>query len=359
MASISERKRRDKPSTWQVIVRVKGQKPVARTFDTPDEARRFGEEIEKKMRLIAKRKHKEVVLARKSNPTQAEYNETGLRQVLRDFADSDASIPRHKRTLPTILANVGDVMLGEIKRAWAKAYIEKLRRKKTRAGRQFSYETLAVHFQIMRKACYWLAEEMELPKPELPLSTSLFPAQWENKRDRRLELHEERAIMKRLRKINSPARYHWRLLVRLALETGARLQELVKATWDDVHLERNLWNLPAAHTKGKKARAIPMSKKAARIFKLLKLLARPDNPRVFHPLGKPSVVSAGFHQFVLDAQVKDFRFHDLRHEAISRMVLYKRKLSVFEIMAIVGHSSTEMLVRYANLRGNELAHRMD
>ena len=46
MASISERKRKDKPSTWQVIVRVKGQKPVARTFDTPEEARRFGEEIE-------------------------------------------------------------------------------------------------------------------------------------------------------------------------------------------------------------------------------------------------------------------------------------------------------------------------
>ena len=359
MASISERKRKDKPSTWQVIVRVKGQKPVARTFDTPDEARRFGEHIEKEMRLIAKRQHKAVALARKSNPTQAEYNESSLRHVLRTFAQSNASIPRHKKTLPTILANVGDVTLGEIKRAWARGYIDKLRKKKTRAGRQFSYETLAVHFQIMRKACLWQAEEIELPKPELPFSTTLFPTQWENKRERRLDPHEERAIMQRLRKIKSPSRYHWRLLMRLAFETGARLQELVKATWDDVHLERNLWNLPAANTKTKKARAIPMSKKAARVFKLLKMLAKPDSSRLFHTLGEPRVVSAGFHKFVLDSQVKDFRFHDLRHEAISRMVLYKRKLSVFEIMAIVGHSSTEMLVRYANLRGDELAQRMD
>jgi integrase len=336
-----------------------GQKPVARTFDTTDEARRFGEHIEKEKRLIAKREHKAVVLARKSNPTQAEYNETGLRHALRAFAQSNASIPRHKMTLPTILANVGDVTLGDIKRTWARSYIEKLRKKKTRAGRQFSYETLAVHFQIMRKACVWQAEEMELPKPELPFSTTLFPAQWENKRDRRLEAHEERAIMQRLRTIKSPARHHWRLLMRLALETGARLQELVKAQWENVHIERNLWSLPAADTKSKKARAIPMSKKSVRIFKLLKMLADPASPRIFHALGKPGNVSAGFHKFVLDAKVKDFRFHDLRHEAISRMVLYKRKLSVFEIMAIVGHSSTEMLVRYANLRGDELAHRMD
>ena len=91
----------------------------------------------------------------------------------------------------------------------------------------------------------------------------------------------------------------------------------------------------------------------------MKLIASASDKRVFHALGKPGPVSAGFHKFVLDASLKDFRFHDLRHEAISRMVLYKRKLSVFEIMAIVGHSSTEMLVRYANLRGDELAHRMD
>lgn len=359
MASISERKRKDKPSTWQVLVRVKGQRSVARTFDTPEEAQKFGAELEKDMRVIAKRKHKAVVLARKSNPTQAEYNETGLRQVLRDFAQSDASIPRHRKTLPTILANVGEVALGDIKRAWAKGYIDKMRKKKTRAGRHFSYETLSVHFQIMRKACLWQAEEMELPKPTLPFSTTLFPPRWENKRDRRLEPHEERAIMQRMRRTKSHSRYHWRLLVRLALETGARLQELVKATWENVHLDRNLWTLPAEDTKTKKARAIPMSKKAARVFKLLKMLANADSPRVFHALGQPHAVSAGFHKIVLDAQAKDFRFHDLRHEAISRMVLYKRKLSVFEIMAIVGHSSTEMLVRYANLRGDELAHRMD
>lgn len=47
------------------------------------------------------------------------------------------------------------------------------------------------------------------------------------------------------------------------------------------------------------------------------------------------------------------------HEAISRMVLHKRKLSPFEIMKIVGHSSLAILNRYANLRGSDLVDRMD
>ena len=358
MASIIERKRVGKPSTWQVIVRVKGHKPIARTFDTPEEARAFGDGLEKEVRTVVKREHRAVELARKANPTQADYNEKDLRSVLRRFALSDESLARDKKSLPTILANVGDIGLGDIKKAWAKAYIEKLRRKKTRAKKQFSFASLAVHFQIIRKACNWQAEELELAAPVLPLSTSLFPAGWENKRERRLEPDEERAIMKRLRRVKSPARYQWRLLVKLALETGARLQELIKAEWRNVDVSRGIWTIPAADTKTRKTRPVPISRKAVRIFKALKLISKAESPRVFHAMGTPGTVSAGFHKFVLDAGVVDFRFHDLRHEAISRMVLHKRELRTFEIMKIVGHSNSEMLVRYANLRGGELAGRM-
>ena len=63
MASISERKRIGKQSTWQAIVRVKGHKPIARTFDTPEEARQFGEALERELRAHVKRENKAVVLA--------------------------------------------------------------------------------------------------------------------------------------------------------------------------------------------------------------------------------------------------------------------------------------------------------
>ena len=120
-----------------------------------------------------------------------------------------------------------------------------------------------------------------------------------------------------------------------------------------------MWTIPAAHTKGKKTRIVPLSKIAIRIVKLLKLLADPANTRLFHTISDAEVASAMFHRMTKKAGVVNFRFHDLRHEAISRMVIYKRKLSMFEIMGIVGHSSMAMLQRYSNLRGDEFAGRMD
>ncbi len=81
--------------------------------------------------------------------------------------------------------------------------------------------------------------------------------------------------------------------------------------------------------------------------------------RVFSCFSNPASASAGFHKLSLAAGLADFRFHDLRHEAISRMVLKKRRLHVFEIMKIVGHSDSRMLARYANLRADELVERME
>ncbi|WP_211704157.1 tyrosine-type recombinase/integrase [Paraburkholderia aspalathi] len=53
----------------------------------------------------------------------------------------------------------------------------------------------------------------------------------------------------------------------------------------------------------------------------------------------------------------DFKFHDLRHEATSR--LYERtSLSDVQIAKITGHSDTKVLMRYSNLRGSDLAVRL-
>lgn len=48
------------------------------------------------------------------------------------------------------------------------------------------------------------------------------------------------------------------------------------------------------------------------------------------------------------------RFHDLRHEAVSRF-FERTRLSEVQIMRISGHKSHRMLMRYANLRGSDLA----
>ncbi|ONJ17309.1 tyrosine-type recombinase/integrase [Burkholderia cenocepacia] len=51
--------------------------------------------------------------------------------------------------------------------------------------------------------------------------------------------------------------------------------------------------------------------------------------------------------------MKDFRFHDLRHQAITNMA--KKIPNVIELSRISGHSNLKMLARYYSTRPEELA----
>jgi integrase len=68
-------------------------------------------------------------------------------------------------------------------------------------------------------------------------------------------------------------------------------------------------------------------------------------------------VSAQFGRIFDAAGCPDFVFHDLRHEATSRL-FERTNLSDVEIGKITGHKSVAMLMRYANLRGSLLATRL-
>lgn len=47
--------------------------------------------------------------------------------------------------------------------------------------------------------------------------------------------------------------------VRFQLLTGARLGEVLKASWSDIDLERGVWTKPSHHTKQKRTEHIPLS----------------------------------------------------------------------------------------------------
>jgi integrase len=53
------------------------------------------------------------------------------------------------------------------------------------------------------------------------------------------------------------------------------------------------------------------------------------------------------------AGISDLRFHDLRHEAISRF--FEMGLSVPEVALISGHKDPRMLFRYTQLRAENVA----
>jgi integrase len=173
-------------------------------------------------------------------------------------------------------------------------------------------------------------------------------------RTRRLEGDEERRLLAALsaapRAINgqfSPTcTNHWiRPLVILAIETGMRQGELLNLKWIHIDLNSGLMFLP--ETKNGESRTVPLSTTAR---DLLRSLPRSIDGRVF-PVSKNAVLQA-FVRACRRGGINDLRFHDLRHEAISRF--FERGLSVMEVASISGHKTLSMLKRYTHLSAKKL-----
>jgi integrase len=56
------------------------------------------------------------------------------------------------------------------------------------------------------------------------------------------------------------------------------------------------------------------------------------------------------------AAIEDLRFHDLRHEATTR--LFEKGLNIMEVASITGHKDLRMLRRYTHLKAEDLARKL-
>lgn len=142
-----------------------------------------------------------------------------------------------------------------------------------------------------------------------------------------------------------------RTIVTLAVETGMRRNELASLTWDEVDLKKQTAHLP--RTKTDVPRTVPLSKRAVAA---LKKFGTKDEGRVFALQAES--MSQAFERACEPhrANVVGLRFHDLRHEATSR--LFEQGLNVMEVAAITGHKTLDMLKRYTHLRAEDLAKKL-
>src|SRR5450759_3129679 len=111
-------------------------------------------------------------------------------------------------------------------------------------------------------------------------------------------------------------------LIILAIETAMRRGETLDLQWQHVDLVRCVAHLPL--TKNGDSRAIPLSRRAVAILKELASDKGRGADRVF-PLTGNSICLA-FEQLRVRAGMDDFRFHDLRHEGVSR--LFEKGLNI-------------------------------
>lgn len=167
-------------------------------------------------------------------------------------------------------------------------------------------------------------------------------------RERRLLPREERLILRYCHNHQTQELY---FIVILALETAMRQGEILKLEWEHINLRSQIAHLP--DTKNGSKRDVPLSIRARDA--LIRLGVK-SKGKVFKYTSNG--LKSAWRIMMQRLKIEDLHFHDLRHEACSRL-FELGTLDIMEIAAISGHKSLAMLKRYTHLKATRLVKKLE
>ena len=128
-------------------------------------------------------------------------------------------------------------------------------------------------------------------------------------------------------------------IIEFVIETGMRRSEILKLRWRDIDFKNGFAFL--YDTKNGEDRKVPLTKRCVRLLQKV-----PQSHEKVFPITS-NCLRLAWGRARAKADVKDLRFHDLRHEAISRF--FEMGMSVPEVALISGHKDVRQLLRYTHL----------
>lgn len=346
---------------WQAVVRRKGIHSQSKTFERKTDAEAWARAIENEMdrgvfvsraeaeattlREALERYEREVTIRKKG----AEQEKYRIRSLI--------AMPLAARTLAGIRgAEAARLRDDELARGLAPSTVMK------------TLALLSHLFETARKE--WGIEVdnqvKKIGKPKV-----------DNARERRLSVGEMHYLFAAIddpgdavKATGGDRRNVWTpIIARWAIETAMRQGEILALEWKHVDLGKQTAHLPA--TKNGTPRTVPLSMAAIALIRPADNVQRLRNGKVFPTTAaalKQSfsrAVARGRRLYVTDcgrdervpdpAFLENLTFHDLRHEATSRLA---EKLQMHELMRVTGHKDTRMLARYYHPRAEDLARKL-
>lgn len=328
MATITKRK-----NGWSVQIRRKGYPQQTRTLPTKAEAQAWARQQEGRidralapinLRLLKGTTLRDLIerYLREVTPTKdSEYTEAArLKKVLREQSFCDLALAD---LTPKIFADYRTARLGTVKPG-----------------------TVHRELGLIRHALEVARREWDIDLPANPLDRVKRP-KLANARDRRLGPGEyERLNVALQRTRNSLVAP----VIEFAIHTAMRRGEILALRWEQVNWQQRTAYI--ADSKTGEPRTIPLLDGALTVLQRL----RPELARgTVFPISMEALKQA-WERARDRADLSDLHFHDLRHEAISR--LCEMGLTMPEVALISGHKDPRMLFRYVNLRPADLAEKL-
>jgi integrase len=128
-----------------------------------------------------------------------------------------------------------------------------------------------------------------------------------------------------------------------------RRGELLAMRWSDVDLRGR--KVKVTRTKNGHPRSVPLTVKATETFTSIE-----EKGDCVFPI-TANAARLAWERLKRRAGVTNLRFHDLRHEAISRF--FEKGLNVPEVALISGHRDVRMLLRYTHPMNEGILRKLD
>lgn len=313
---------------WQCRIQRQGFPVLSKAFDTKEDAQRWARGVERSMDL--------------GEYTSAETTTTTLADLIdrykKEVTPSKRGGEQEKYRLGVIKADkVASLNIKTITPAEVAAF---------RDRRLVKVKPITVLHDLCAMSAVFEHARLEWSYPIANPVRGIRKPSMGQGRDRRLNGNEEERLLAELQNCRSS----WiKPLFQFSIETACRRSEALKLKWADVDLGKRIAVLRG--TKNGDNRVIPLSGKAVL---LLSTLPRDLKGCVF-PVPMPTVRTA-FEHACKRANIEGLRWHDLRHEAVSR--LHELGLSTVEVASISGHKTLACLARYSHMKVERLAEKL-
>lgn len=314
--------------SWRAIIRKAGQPTVTATFDTKAAAQKWVTETESKMdagRYVDPRPHNDLTL-------KVAFDRY-LEEVTARKKNTSGERSRIARWQRSIIKDRPLLQIGS--HDLAKFRNERLAEGASQNSVRLDLAVISHLYTIAIKE--WGFKDLQNPVLQLTLPS---PGKG---RDRRLHPGEEERLLA------VASEFHGELhdIIIVALETAMRRAEISKLNSrlirDGIAVIRD--------TKNGEDRRVPLSSRA---LAAIERHTPSDDGRIFKiHIGD---ISRRFQAAAKKVGAEDLHFHDLRHEATSR--LFEKGFSSMEVATITGHKTLQMLKRYTHLRVQDLRARL-
>jgi integrase len=378
MASIQPR-----GSRWQLrVVHKLLPKPFFSTFDSEAEAKTYGATLEGLL-------DRGMVPAELLVQDQTRTDNTRLAKIIKQYLADSNIAPSDRPVLDLVSRSEGNTKLSEVNATWADLWVGRMK-----VTDHLAPSTIRKRVEVLARAIDWhhrrRGQAAVNPLRQMPRGyasptkaevTQLSKAGLKPKRDTERNRRLDAAELVRVRdalagKVRTDRQRAWgedagfALLFELILATGMRLSEAYRLRVDQIDMVR--WVIKVEGSKGHrgatKPRVVPMVKP---LRPLMQKWCKARVGRVFDlwdgtPEDKPRCtmrLSARFATLFAYAQVLDCTEHDLRHCATCdwfelRDAAGRWVFSEIEVCRIMGWADTRMALRYASMRGEDLAARL-